>query len=296
MQLHNGTIGLFTISAFYKSIENMFHEASNIRLKWVNDPDQLMGSIARYPNNLYSNREDGYQRLDRFLRATGLDQWYQTPAFKKITPPFFSDYTITAAYNSPDPSSTWGFELEHQMNFGFLPVKWMQNIVLSYNVTIMRSKTQVWVQNTVFDTTWTPAQYNDRGRKITDSAFTPVGNYEAVLVNRAMEDQPELFGNLSLGYDIAGFSARISVFYQSRYTRSYSTSGQSDAIQNEFIKWDLSLKQQITSQIALILNINNILNREESQSRYNRYYSWGDLSVYAQHYGRTMDLGIRINL
>ena len=51
-------------------------------------------------------------------------------------------YQLTVPYNSTDPSKVWGFELEHQINFTFLPGL-LQNIVLSYNASLVYSETQL---------------------------------------------------------------------------------------------------------------------------------------------------------
>ncbi len=63
---------------------------------------------------------------------------------------------------------------------------------------------------------------------------------------------------------------------------------------------DLSLKQQITNSIAIILNINNLTNRSETRTEENTYtnlgiQSWSNPSA-EELYGRTIDLGIRISL
>src|SRR5690606_10391975 len=51
-------------------------------------------------------------------------------------------YQLTIPYNSPEPSRVWGFELEHQINFTFLPGL-LKYIVLSYNASIVRSETHL---------------------------------------------------------------------------------------------------------------------------------------------------------
>jgi hypothetical protein len=111
-----------------------------------------------------------------------------------------------------------------------------------------------------------------------------------------MEDQPQLYGNAALGYDIGGFSGRLSVFYQGQYTRTYSGDGTSDNVVNEFIKWDIALKQQVTPKISFLVNFNNIFNRSETQSRYNNLFDWGYLPSHADTYGTTVDFGVRVSL
>jgi len=52
------------------------------------------------------------------------------------------EYFLTYPYNSNEPTRVWGFEVEHQANLRFLPGL-LQNVVLSYNFTIVRSETQI---------------------------------------------------------------------------------------------------------------------------------------------------------
>jgi outer membrane cobalamin receptor len=113
-----------------------------------------------------------------------------------------------------------------------------------------------------------------------------------------MEDQPQLTSNVSLGYDVEkwGSSVRISMFYQSQYTRSYSANGTSDGIVGEFIKWDLSVKQQVTSHVALMLNVDNLFNRTDTRFRYNNIFDWGYLPTASSSYGTSIDFGARVSL
>lgn len=101
----NNTIGLISLSAYYKEIEDMFHMLNNFN---------TVG--------------------DTLMQRFGID-W---PSQMKTTP-----YNLTLPYNSPKPTKVWGFEFEHQINFDFLPGV-LKNIVLSYNASIVRSETFIW--------------------------------------------------------------------------------------------------------------------------------------------------------
>jgi outer membrane receptor protein involved in Fe transport len=182
------------------------------------------------------------------------------------------------------------------MNFGFLPVAWLRNMVLSYNFSITRSQTNIIIAKTVEDTTYTPPSGTPGTPRYKPEKYNILQNSDAELVTRNSENQPELYGNVALGYDIAGFSGRISVFYQGKYTRQYSVYGTSDAIIDAFTKWDLALKQQITPTISLFLNVNNIFNKQETRSRLNKIYDWGYLPRQAELYGTTIDFAVRVLL
>ncbi len=76
-------------------------------------------------------------------------------------------------------------------------------------------------------------------------------------------DSPEFFCNVSLGYDIAGFSGRISYFYQGEYYNTFSNFSVSNGIQKKFGRVDISLKQEIIENLSLGLNVNNLTNSKE---------------------------------
>jgi TonB-dependent receptor len=246
--LFGNEIGLFTVSAFYRRIDDMFHQISNIPC----DYKRGVGSI---------------------LDTLGIT-W-------KMPFPLNSPMSLTYAVNSAEPTKVWGFEVEHQANLGFLPGL-LANFVLSYNFSIVRSET--FVLSYRVDTTWT---------------FLPgIGNlpkYSVVMTEQKqkLEGQPEFFGNVALGYDIGGFSGRVSVFFQGEYNRSYSASRRSDPVVQNFSRWDLSLRQRFTENFSLFLNLNNFTSVEEQVYTTNRVANWDALTS-NQLYGLSGDLGVRV--
>jgi TonB-dependent receptor len=294
-QWYGSKFGLFTVSGFYKKIDNLFHQTNNLRTSWAESDKIIEVNGVRY-----TSADIGYYyRLDNALADMGLSQWYNNTTFKNIIHSQLG-YSLNAWYSSPKSSSVWGFEVEHQTNLGFISPSYLQNVTLSYNFTVQRSASYIYLQKHQVDSVFTPAVWGKRRDGTpyikSDSSYA-VGTYNYIALDKKpMEDQPQFFGNAALGYDIGGFSARISVFYQSRYTRSYSGDGTSDAIVDEFIKWDLVLKQQINSYISASLNINNLFNRQETRSSYNNIFDWGYRPSSASLYGTTVDFGIRVNL
>jgi TonB-dependent receptor len=296
-QIFSTTLGLISVNAYFKRIENLFHTLNAVRFDWNADSMKLITN-----NNVRTpNYEVGYHRLDNMLDNIGMSGWTQLPEFQKLLHTY-SHFNVTTGYNSPNASYTWGFEFEHQLNFRFLPVSWLQNFTLTYNIAIARSETNVWMEKSSIDTAYTPAILGkDKfGRDIIISAenFNPNTVHTAELLTKPMEDQPQLTSNVSLGYDVEkwGSSVRISMFYQSQYTRSYSANGTSDGIVGEFIKWDLSVKQQVTSHVALMLNVDNLFNRTDTRFRYNNIFDWGYLPTASSSYGTSIDFGARVSL
>lgn len=196
--------------------------------------------------------------------------------------PFSSSYQLTYPYNSDKPTHVWGFEVEHQANLRFLPGL-LSNIVLSYNFSVIKTET------------YTPAQeyieyfITKPGWPFPVPA-TKVRLYEA---KTRIANSPELFGNVSLGYDIGGFSGRISYFYQGEFYNGYSGDGYSNNIQKAFGRLDLSLKQQILDILSVGLNVNNITNAGEGNFLENTVAGWKfETSHYK--YGTTADLWLRV--
>jgi len=193
-----------------------------------------------------------------------------------------SSYQLTVPYNSTEPTKVWGFELEHQINFTFLPGL-LQNIVLSYNASIVRSETQL-IGSTV-DTTYT----------IIGGIPFPEYKERATKYKQQLENQPEFFGNISLGYDIDGFSGRLSLFHQSEYYSSFSPSGRSDVLIAGYNRVDLALKQKVTDFLTVLLNINNLTNLKDVNqidNRVNQYI----LPNTSQQYGLTAEFGVIVEL
>ena len=253
-QLFGNTIGLLSLSAFYKNVTNMYHIINGV---------QLSGKAP--------------------LDSLGIKwKW-----------PFGADtvgtaYNLFYPYNSTQPTRVWGFEVEHQMDFKFLPGL-LKNIVLSYNFSIVRSET--WVATSRVDT------YRDSTFLFGRWIYTTRSQNVLYEKKQKLEDQPEFFGNASLGYDIAGFSFRISVFHQGSFNSSFSSNQRSDGVQESYTKWDIALKQFITDRISLSLNLNNITGKEESSSIANRIVpAIGLLANSSNKYGMTADFGVRVEL
>lgn len=191
-----------------------------------------------------------------------------------------SAYNLTLPYNSADPTKVWGFEFEHQINFHFLPGL-LKNVVLSYNFSLINSETTIY-QSTIVTT-------------IDSSGPFPIQRAKNVLVTKTdkLEGMPEFLGNISFGYDIDGFSGRVSVFHKGEHNVSFSATGTSDQITNAFTRVDIALRQKITDFLSIYLNVNNITNVEDGSSLVSRNYGY-TLFDQSEQYGTTADLGIAL--
>jgi TonB-dependent receptor len=247
---YSNYIGLFSVSAYYKTIAHMYHTI----------------------NGLTVDAADANHVLD----SLGID----------IKNPFPGDFDLVYQTNSTKPTLVWGFEVEHQINFWFLPGI-LQGLVLSYNFSIIRSQTYIPENQFVTDTTYNIVL----GHKV------PTISNKATFVDirQNLEGSPSFIGNVSLGYDVGGFSARVSLFRQSQSNYSFSADGRSDVVINGFTRLDLMLKQEINDHISISLSLNNLTNVQEGESIVNRVTGWTLLSN-SQRYGLTGDLGLRLTL
>jgi outer membrane receptor protein involved in Fe transport len=200
--------------------------------------------------------------------------------------PSFADqlYALYYPFNSTKPTRVWGFEVEHQANLHFLPGL-LRNIVLSYNFSIVRSETYI------------PSVLIEEYEVQIPGFPFPTKKLRYLLEEhkQKLEGQPESFGNFALGYDIGGFSARISMFYQGEFNHTFSPNRRSDTIENSYTRWDLAVKQIITEKVSILLNVNNLTNVKEGTSIVNRVLSRTFVNE-NEIYGMTADLGIRIEL
>jgi TonB-dependent receptor len=245
--LYSNYLGLFSVSAYYKEITDMYHTINGLQVF--------------------------YQDGQRVLDSLGLN----------VVNPFGNgDFNITYQSNSSKPTRIWGVEVEHQINFWYLPSV-LSNIVLSYNFSLIRSETYV--------PTNTYVTYFLQIGPVKVPKVKPI----IVDMKQKLENSPDFLLNVSLGYDIAGFSARISVFHQSASNSFFSTDGKTDQQINGFTRWDIALKQKINDYITLTFNLNNITNVEEGTSIVNRVYGWTLLNS-SQKYGMSGDLGVRVSL
>jgi TonB-dependent receptor len=241
-------IGLISLSAFYKRIDDMYH---------------MLNSFPTKDTTL--------------IRSLGLD----------ADPLHTTNYSLTVPYNSPEPSHVWGFEFEHQMNLTFLPGI-LGNFIINYNASFVKSETSI--ISAVTDTTYTEVE-------ILPGVFiqNPVYSVRPVERTKKLEEQPEVFGNISLGYDDGTFSARLSLFHQAEFFNSYNPSGISNSLRGSYTKLDFIMKYQFTDFLSAQLNINNITDVKEENFTDDEKHNYRILRN-SERYGLTADLGVRIDL
>ena len=174
-----------------------------------------------------------------------------------------------------DNTTIKGVEFDLQTNLTFLP-GFLSYFILRGNLSLIQSVTYI------------PRFRIEEDRTKIPYTKTPVF-YET---EETLEGQPAKFGNVALGYDRKGFSARLSAFFQGDYVASVSGNEKLDVMQRGYTKWDLALKQEIKKfNTELMFNISNISNMREGT-----YYKYMNLDRGSSIYGMLFDFGVRVTL
>ncbi|MEL6649653.1 MAG: TonB-dependent receptor, partial [Bacteroidota bacterium] len=160
----------------------------------------------------------------------------------------FTAYNLST-YTNLESSRVLGYEIDLQTNLGFLPAPF-NGFVINTNYSRLFSRTQAFFQTSetvlisspppIFQTIYT----------------TEVRDVE--MINQS----PHIF-NLSIGYDINRFSARVSSIYQGTKASGYSLNKDFDRFILGFWRWDASVRQGIGNNWAVFLNLNNITNQQD---------------------------------
>ncbi len=245
VSIFSNAIGLFSVSSFYKKIDNLIFYANYKLQPGLTPPPEL---------NIPAS-------------------WYQNGAPQ-----------INTYMNNPDPAKYYGIEFEWQTHFWYLP-SILRGLVLNINYTHIYSE-MLLDYLTVHDSLVGRAP-----------RFSHIYSYIPAQVKTRMPDQPANIANITLGYDLGGFSARLSYLYQANkltgigYSGGYPSTVFS-SYTGTYERWDLSVQQKIYSNIQLFVNLNNL------NARPDKNYTGSTLSnpQYFEYYGFIMDFGIRLNL
>jgi TonB-dependent receptor len=191
-------------------------------------------------------------------------------------------YDVQEDYMNFDNSSVKGLEIDLQTNFSYLP-KPLSGLVLSINAT------RLWSQTYSF--TFQPYEYYDRQTRrmvfLADSS-----KYESNETD--LPNQVDWITNVSLGYDLKGFSIRVSAIYQAAYLTGFSSKGNTETTEyfynyvDDHLRFDASISQKIGKKLVLMASIANITGESE------RRYTWKpDYVTSENRYGTTFDIGLK---
>jgi TonB-dependent receptor len=185
-------------------------------------------------------------------------------------------YEFHTYINNPHPIDVWGIETEWQTHFWYLPYP-LNGIILNINYTHIFSEASY--PRSIYN-----AEYDQYGNLVTTIVDT---FYTTRLLN-----QPNDILNLAFGYDLGGFSARLSLLYQDNIFKQPDFWMQNRINSDKFVRWDLSVKQELPwYSIQVYFNLNNITGENDVDINQKNNFPARE-----QRYGMTADLGIRLVL
>lgn len=235
LSFYENAIGLFTIGAFTKQIDDLIFE----------NRTHVTGAAAAQ-----------YGPPERIWKPAGANQTY------------FIDTYI----NSPFRIDNYGMELDWQTHFWYLPGP-LSGLVFNINYTHIFS-----------EATYPYLLQIKQGRVISyiDTSYT-----ERLL------DQPNDILNMSLGFDYGGFSARVSMLYQTHIFTATDLYPQLRTNTSAYRRWDLAVKQDLPwFGLQIFGDLNNI----NGATDISVIQGGGGVPRSQQDYGMTADIGLRLKL
>ncbi len=255
--VYQNHIGLFTVSGFQKTISDL----PLWTRRFLTSQDTLTAEQAR----------------DLNIPFGGDNEWAGNGT------------SITTFVNAPFDTEVWGVEFDWQTNFWYLPSV-LKGLVLNINYTRMFSET-------TYQTTL------QTGTECVSACGTPfqvsVPVYgDTTRTGRAF-DQPAHLVNVTIGYDYKGFSGRLSYLFQGDRLTGVPNVIQpvEDSYSDDYQRWDVTLKQSLGEAVEVYGNFSNLTSTPDRNIIGNgsgdRSRGFGS-TTFAQYYGFTMDLGVRL--
>lgn len=186
-------------------------------------------------------------------------------------------YSLLTYINNPIKIDIWGIETEWQTHFWYLPEP-LNGLVLDINYTHIFSEASYPKTHLVsyLDT----IDYIQKTKAV-DTTY-----------NSRLLNQPNDIMNISLGYDYADFSLRVSMLYQDNIFKRPDFWFQNRQHSDKYVRFDLSVKQTLPwYNIQVYLNLNNITGEDDIDINQKTTFI-----TLQQRYGLTADVGLRINI
>jgi TonB-dependent receptor len=212
-----------------------------------------------------------YRKLSRVVDAKEI-------AFLSI-PGGNSGWEMNTFVNS-DQAKVWGFEVDLQTQLGlvtFLP-QFLKGVVFNANYA------HIWSE------TYFP--FNKYQQKYDYSSWPPKVTIEYTEWERkgTMPGQAKDIFNVSLGYDYKGLSTRLSILYQGASRSSVGQIAEQDTWNDDFWRWDASVKYRITDLLSVNVNLVNISGQPDRT-----FYGDTNYPTDRYYYGMTGSAGIQLN-
>ncbi len=149
-----------------------------------------------------------------------------------------------ATYENVPGYNTWtgGLEIDWQTRFWYLPFPF-NGLVLNINYAYIQSETIL------------PSFQRSK----VPGVFPPKYINKYVEKKSKIPGQNDHLGNISLGYDIADFSIRVTALYQGP-TYGYESYIVNNDVTEELFRWDIKATEEIFKGLKIMLDFSNITN------------------------------------
>jgi TonB-dependent receptor len=191
----------------------------------------------------------------------------------------FKNKIIDFPENNAWPGYVKGIEADWQTQFSYLP-KPFNGIILNTNITYMISETRY----PIYDFRWIYPLPNVNPYKIVEGELSSR--------TTVMQGSPKWIFNFSLGYEVGGFSGRVSLFYQPLSLNQPDRLAPTlDKALYGFSKLDAQFSYKIKKVEGLMfyLNLSNLTNTADKIVNNN----YRDLVTSEERYGSSGDIGVR---
>lgn len=183
--------------------------------------------------------------------------------------------TLYTYMNSPYLAYVKGIEFDFQTRFWYLPLG-LDGIVLGINYTMIESEATYPLRDDVTD-------YSTKPPVTTTFDTTRVGR---------LIYQPNDVLNAYIGYELKGFSARLSFLFQGNSVSYIGAFPEQDGYTRDYFRIDASVRQTLPwFGSEIYLDINNLNNETNSSAQLSI-----DGFTNVKHYGLTANLGVRFRL
>lgn len=189
-------------------------------------------------------------------------------------------YGADTYINNKYPAYYKGFEIDWQTNLWYIP--YLEGVVINVNYTRIFSE---------MDKQQFRLVKSDR-RKPGGGPPRYYMDLLDTLRSSRLPDQPAHIANITLGYDYKGFSARVSYLYQTNKVTYIDNNEELDQFTGEYARWDLTIQQTIMENLQFFSNFTNLNERPDQSFRGTSLNN----PTYIEHYGLTIDFGLRYKL
>lgn len=183
-------------------------------------------------------------------------------------------HEFTHPENTHGISTVKGFEIEYQANLSSLPGL-LRNIVFSINFTRIFSES--WLRQYKTSTEFIPVPPYTKTTYYTDFRRGP------------LPTQSDKIINVSIGYDIGGFSSRISMFHQGESLQGVGRMPETDTYVKPYTRFDVSLRYRINDHMSFLFTGVNItdtpdITHLQGTSKYSTYKTYGSMYDFGLQY------------